>query len=58
MFINEDGGYFETTIIRTLAIKRQPIERLIQAMMSEVKDTSGKIEGKTFCLEAMYPGRG
>ena len=54
---DKDIGSSETTIIRTLARKRQPIKRLIQDMMAEVKDNSGKIEGDIFCLEVMYPIR-
>jgi hypothetical protein len=42
---------------RTSARKRQPIERLIEAMAAEVKDTSGEIEGEIFCLVAMCPVR-
>ena len=55
---NEDTGSSEPiTNNRTSARKRQPIERLIEAMGAEVKDTSGEIEGEIFCLVAMYPVR-
>jgi hypothetical protein len=42
---------------RTSARKRQPIERLTEAMAAEVKDASGEIKGEIFCLAAMCPVR-
>jgi hypothetical protein len=36
--------------------KRQPVERLIKAMMAEMSCMMTQdIEGKIFCLQAMYP---
>jgi hypothetical protein len=36
--------------------KCQPVKCLIEAMMAEVKTLTAKgIEGKIFCLEAMFP---
>jgi hypothetical protein len=54
---NEDEGSSVPTNIRTSARKRQPIERLIEAVAAEVKDASGEIEGEIFCLLAMHPVR-
>jgi hypothetical protein len=54
---NEDKGSSVPTNNRTTARKRQPIERLMEAMAAEMKDTSGEIEGEIFCLVAMYPVR-
>ncbi len=36
----------------------QPVERLIDAMLVEIKDvTKHDVEGEIFCLEAMFPSR-
>jgi hypothetical protein len=52
---NEDRGSSDT--IRTSARISKPIERLIEAMMAEMKDNAGDVEGEIFCLEAMFPDR-
>jgi transposase InsO family protein len=37
--------------------KRQPVERLIEAMTTEISQaTSGDVEGEIFCLQAICPG--
>jgi hypothetical protein len=54
---NEDKGSSVPTNNRTSARKRQPIERLTEAVAAEVKDASGEIEGEIFCPAAMHPVR-
>ena len=35
---------------------RQPVKRLIEAMLAEISaSTSHDVEGKNFCLSAMFP---
>jgi hypothetical protein len=52
----EDRGSSGTTrTTRTSGGRSQPIERLIEVMMAEVRQTSSDVEGEIFCLEAMYP---
>ena len=57
MDIKEYNGSLYPTTIKTSEIKFQLIERLIQAMMAEVNNSSEEIKDKIFGLEAMYPVR-
>jgi hypothetical protein len=56
-FRNEDKGSSVPTNNQTLARKSQPIERLIEAVVAEVKAASGESEGEMFCLTATCPVR-
>ena len=49
----------EEKAVDTPMKESEPVEKLIKAMMSEIrKQTSNGIEGEIFCLEAMFPIRG
>ncbi len=55
---HQNGSSTGQTPDKTPRKEQEPVERLIEAMMAEIKEqTSNDIEGEIFCLEAMFPYR-